>query len=80
MKIKAFGCVTLNRDAAQFLQVTQLAHAVGSGMTVPMRFTFVQSGGAQYAIPQDTSSLAVPVDVPSSPGSRAPAEVQNTGE
>lgn len=74
LKIKAFGCVTLNRDAAQFLQVTQLAHAVGSGMTLPLRFTF-QTGGAQYTIPQDSSSLAVPVDVPSSPGSRAPAQV-----
>jgi len=74
LKIKAFGCVTLNRDAAQFLQVTQLAHAVGSGMTLPLRFTF-QTGDAQYTIPQDSSMLAVPVDVPASPGSRAPAEV-----
>lgn len=73
--IKSFGCVALNRDAAQFLQVTQLAQAVSSGMTVPLRFTFVQSGGAQYTIPQDSSSLAVPVDVPASPGSRAPAQV-----
>jgi hypothetical protein len=80
--IKAFGCVALNRDAAQFLHVDQLRHAVGFGpdMMLPVQFTFVQAGGAQYTIPQGDATLAVPVDVPASPGSRAPADVQNTGE
>jgi hypothetical protein len=73
--IKSFGCVALNRDSAQFLQVTQLSHVVGFGpdQMLPLQFTF-QTGGAQYTIPQDGSSLAVPVDVPASPGSRAPAQ------
>jgi hypothetical protein len=45
-----------------------------------LRFTFEQPGGAQYTIPQDSSSLAVPVDVPSSPGSRAPVQLPGSGE
>jgi hypothetical protein len=82
VQVKAFGCVALNRDSAQFLEVTQLAHAVGFGpdQLLPMRFNFAQAGGATYTIPQDGSTLAVPVDVPASPGSRAPAQEANSGE
>ena len=71
--IKAFGCAVLNRDAAQFLQITGLGNAVGSGMTVQMVFTFSQAGGKQYTIGSVAAPVRVPVNVPASPGSRAPA-------
>jgi hypothetical protein len=74
--IKAFGCVALNRDSAQFLQITNLAKAVGSGNTVNMSFTFSQSGGATYSI----APFAVPVNVPASAGSRPAPQVTSSGE
>jgi hypothetical protein len=74
--VKAFGCVALNRDSAQFLQITQLDRAVGSGMTVNMRFTFSQAGGNQYEI----APIAVPVNVPASAGSRPAPQVTSSGE
>jgi hypothetical protein len=78
--VKAFGCVVLSTDSAQFLQITQLAKAVGSGMAVNMSFTFSQAGGNEYTIPTGTPMVAVPVDTPASAGSRAPAQVSGSGE
>jgi hypothetical protein len=75
VQIKAFGCVVLNRDASQFLQITGLNKAVGSGMTVAMKFGFTQAGGATYTIPSSNGGIAVPVNVPASAQSRAPATV-----
>jgi copper(I)-binding protein len=74
--IKAFGCVALNRDSAQFLQITQLAKGVGSGNTVNMSFTFSQAGGATYSV----APFAVPVNVPASAGSRPAPQVTSSGE
>lgn len=74
VQIKAFGCVVLNRDASQFLQITGLKKAVGSGMTLNVAFHFTQAGGAQFTIPSTgNTGIAVPVNVPASAGSRAPA-------
>lgn len=76
VQIKAFGCVVLNRDASQFLQITGLKTPVNSGMTVRMAFHFTQAGGGQFVIPSTgNGGIAVPVNVPASAGSRAPAGV-----
>ena len=74
VQIKAFGCVVLNRDASQFLQLAGLKRAVGSGMTLQMAFHFSQAGGNVYTIPSPVNhGIAVPVNVPASAGSRPPA-------
>ncbi len=69
--IKAFGCVVLNTKAAQYLVIDGLAHAVGSGMTVPVWFTF-QVGGGPVSLASQGDPLNVPVDTPASPASRGP--------
>jgi hypothetical protein len=76
--VKSFGCVALNRDSAQFLQITGLTTAVGSGMTVNMRFTFTRDGN-QYEIGPN-GPIAVPVNVPASAGSRPAPQVTSSGE
>ncbi len=67
VRIPAGGCVALNRQAAQFLQVVGLAKAVENGTTVPVGFTFVGTDGQTY---QTGAALNVPVDVPASPNER----------
>jgi hypothetical protein len=79
VQIKAFGCVVLDRDASQFLQITGLTKPVGSGMTVNMAFRFTQAGGGQFTIPASNGGVAIPVNVPASAGSRAPVG-QTPGE
>jgi hypothetical protein len=79
VSIKTFGCVALNRESAQFLQITNLAKALGSGNTVNMWFTF-QAGGKEYTIGSETSPIAVPVNVPASAGSRPAPQVTSSGE
>jgi hypothetical protein len=75
--IKSFGCVVLNRDAALYLFIADLSQPLGSGMTVPMSFTF-QADGNEYQIGKPNAPLQVPVDTPASPPSRAPAQVGGT--
>jgi hypothetical protein len=76
--IKSFGCVVLTKSAAQYLVISDLSGPLGSGMTVPMTFTFLADGNA-YQIPnQPGAQLQVPVDTPASAGTRAPAEVGGT--
>jgi hypothetical protein len=76
IQIKAFGCVVLNRDASQFLQIAGLTKPVGSGMTVAMVFRFSQAGNnASFMIGTPDAPVQVPVNVPASAGSRPPAGV-----
>jgi copper(I)-binding protein len=77
--VKAFGCVALTPDSAQFLLVTELSQAVGSGRTVPMEFHFTQAGGASYTI-GEPDLVQVPIDVPTAAASRAAAVVTPKGE
>jgi hypothetical protein len=75
--IKSFGCVVLSATAAQYLFIAGLSQPVGSGMTVPMAFTF-QADGNQYQIGTPNAPLQVPVDTPASPASRGPVQVPGT--
>jgi hypothetical protein len=60
VQIPAGGCVALNRQSAQFLQIVDLARPVSNGNTVPVTFTFVGADRQTY----QTGQLNVPVDVP----------------
>jgi hypothetical protein len=72
--VKAFGCVVLNTQAAQYLFVSGLTDAVGSGRTVGLWFTFQQTGGPEVSLASQGKPLNVPVDTPASPASRGPAQ------
>ena len=71
--VKADGCVALNRQGSQFLEITGLADPVQPGKSVNMIFTFQQAGGGQFVIGSMNSPVAVPMNVPNSPDRRAPA-------
>jgi hypothetical protein len=64
--IPAGGCVALNRESAQFLQIVAVTRAVPNGTTVPVTFTFVGADGQTY----QTGELNLPVNVPASPNER----------
>lgn len=70
VQIPAGGCVELDRASAQYLQIVKLSDAVPNGTTVAVTFTFVGTDGQTH----QTGQLNVPVDVPASPASRAPAK------
>jgi hypothetical protein len=76
--VKAFGCAVLNSQAAQYLVIDGLANAVGSGMTVPVWFTFQVAGGNEISVGTENDPLNVPVDTPASPASRGPVQVPAT--
>jgi hypothetical protein len=73
--VKSDGCVALTKQSSEFLQISDLSGPVVPGKTVNVMFSFQQAGGKQFTVGTANSPIAIPVDVPGTPGPRSSAAV-----